>query len=139
MPSGPRGVERRALFVGAVEEHGDGRAGRRDRALAPGIFTLVEHGAERELHHPVEALDREQRERAVADLTCDRLTFRALHTDDPLHVHGPRRAEALRVQHLDDGAVPLGLLAAQQRLDRAHVAGDGRPRRADACPACAVR
>ena len=124
---GPRRVERRTLFVGAMQQHRDRRARGRDRAFASGVFAIIEHGAERQLHHPVEAVDGEERERTVADVVRDGLAFRSLHSHDPFHVDGPSCAEALGLQHLDRRALPLGLFAAQQRLDRSYVTGDGRP------------
>ena len=82
----PGRVERRALFVRAVQQHGDRGTRGGDRALAPRVFALVEHGAERELHHPVEPFDRKQGEGAVADLVRDGLALRSLDADDPRDV-----------------------------------------------------
>ena len=103
-------------------DDGRGVPGGGEHARRAGILAVVEHRAEGEHDAPGEARDRHRRaEDAVADLARGGDALRTGGGDHDRDLDRPRGAVAVRLQHLDHAALPLDLLAAQERAQDTHV------------------
>ena len=121
-PGGPGRVERRTLLVRAVEQHRDRGPGGGDRAVAARRLrrrrARCRTRAAPSSRSPRPGTARTRRRRPRARRPGPSGPARRRPTAPST---GRARAEAFGLQHLDDRAVPLDLLAAEQRLHRAHV------------------
>src|SRR5687768_11272100 len=103
-----------AALVAAVEADGGGVAGGGHHPLRGWIFAVVKDCSEVELGVPGDAGGAGAAEDAVAQNLGDGGAFGSIGSDEDGDGDRTRRGEAWGVEHLDDGAVPGGRLAAEE-------------------------